>query len=419
MKSLHIVRRPVGFNKVLFGVLTAISLVLLHGELKAAWGGDPVDISSYVSVSYTTVTTSYNALTKTYTATHTATLKNTSSYSFTGPLHGVLQFNNLTGTVTVPNALGGPTVPPYQQYYYDLTSKLPGGTFAPGGAISLTVTIQRKTGTSYSSTIIKPFGVLPALNQLPTANAGPNQTVTLQPGQATTNVTLSGSGSDPDGIIASYAWSGTPKPADVAGPTLVLGVGSYTFTLTVIDDQGAVSAPSQTTVTVNPAPNQAPTITTTLLPDGHSGRGYAVPVSATDPDGDQLTFSLAPGAPAGMTITPAGLLDWLPGAETEGNAYPLTVSVSDGRGGSDSRQYSVKIPDTTPPSVSFSVPKEALPGSSFPIVPAASDNVGVTELRLLVDGQLVKTFTAPPYGHDFTLPAMKPVGSTVATGKQQ
>jgi hypothetical protein len=42
------------------------------------------------------------------------------------------------------------------------------------------------------------------------------------------------------------------------------------------------------------------------------------------------------------------------------------------------------------------------------------DNIGVAEVRLLVDGQLVKSFTALPYLHDFTLPALKPVGSVVA-----
>ncbi len=291
---------------------------------------------------------------------------------------------------------------------------LAGPTLALGvGTYTFTLTVTDNQGAVSGPSQVT-VTVNPAPNQAPAANAGPNQTVTLLSGEMTANVTLGGSGTDPDGTIASYAWAGTPKPADLAGPTLALGVGTYTFTLTVTDNQGAASAPSQTTVTVNPAPNRPPTITTVTLPDGHSGRPYTAPVTAIDPDGDTLTFSLLDGAPAGMALSQSGTLSWLPGVETEGNAYPLSVSVSDGKGGTDSRQLSVKIPDTTPPSVSVTVPKEALPGSSFPLVPSASDNVGVTEVRLLVDGQLVKSFTGTPYHHDFTLPALKPVGSVVA-----
>ncbi|MFI5129779.1 MAG: hypothetical protein ACHQFX_07305 [Chitinophagales bacterium] len=43
----------------------------------------------------------------------------------------------------------------------------------------------------------------PPANQSPTANAGADKTITLP----VSSVTLSGSGSDPDGSIASYAWS--------------------------------------------------------------------------------------------------------------------------------------------------------------------------------------------------------------------
>src|SRR4029077_1801514 len=80
-------------------------------------------------------------------------------------------------------------------------------------------------------------------NQAPTANAGSAQTIALP----ASNVILTGSGSDPDGAIASYAWvqiSGTaptiasPSAAstDITGLTTV---GVRVFRLTVTDNLGA------------------------------------------------------------------------------------------------------------------------------------------------------------------------------------
>ncbi len=84
-------------------------------------------------------------------------------------------------------------------------------------------------------------GSTPA-NQPPTANAGADKAITLP----TNSVTLNGSGSDPDGSIASYSWTKVSGgAATIAAPasasTTITGLvqGSYTFRLTVTDNQGA------------------------------------------------------------------------------------------------------------------------------------------------------------------------------------
>jgi len=96
-------------------------------------------------------------------------------------------------------------------------------------------------------------------NTAPTANAGANQTV----GSGVT-VTLNGSASsDPDGSIASYAWTqtaGTPAvtltSATTAQPTFpapaVVAAATLTFALVVTDNRGAASAAATVNVTVNP-----------------------------------------------------------------------------------------------------------------------------------------------------------------------
>ena len=99
-------------------------------------------------------------------------------------------------------------------------------------------------------------------NQSPTANAGPDQTVT-----AGALVSLPGSGNDTDGTIASYAWTQTVGPAVTLSGANTATAGFtapsvsvatvLTFKLTVTDNQGATGFDT-ITVTVNPA-NQSPT----------------------------------------------------------------------------------------------------------------------------------------------------------------
>lgn len=108
----------------------------------------------------------------------------------------------------------------------------------------------------------KPAGTPPPNNTPPTANAGDDVTITLP----VNSVTLTGSGSDPDGSIASYQWkAGT----NVVATTNVLVLsnlvaGDYDFTLTVTDNLGAVSTPDAVHVKVNPATPPPPSADTVL-----------------------------------------------------------------------------------------------------------------------------------------------------------
>lgn len=101
----------------------------------------------------------------------------------------------------------------------------------------------------------------PAPNLPPVADAGPDQVVSDTDGKAGETVRLDGRGSsDPDGTIASYVWtedeSGT-QIATGANPTVHLGDGTHTLTLSVTDDDGATTT-DQVVVTVQ-APPPPPT----------------------------------------------------------------------------------------------------------------------------------------------------------------
>ncbi|MEO7992061.1 MAG: hypothetical protein ABI663_21090 [Chryseolinea sp.] len=90
-------------------------------------------------------------------------------------------------------------------------------------------------------------------NTKPIADAGPDK-----PNQLTTDVvTLIGSATDSDGTIASYQWTKVSGPtAALSGETTSvltlsgLAVGTYVFSLTATDNQGATSDPDEVIVTV-------------------------------------------------------------------------------------------------------------------------------------------------------------------------
>ncbi|MBK1720017.1 PKD domain-containing protein [Thiocystis violacea] len=92
----------------------------------------------------------------------------------------------------------------------------------------------------------------PGGNQAPTAKV--NGPYIGLPGTA---VSFSSAGSiDPDGSIASYAWTfGDGATSTQANPShAYTAVGSYSVALTVTDNAGAVSSPSTTTATISDSP---------------------------------------------------------------------------------------------------------------------------------------------------------------------
>jgi len=138
-------------------------------------------------------------------------------------------------------------------------------SISPSGQTTLTVSTSGTTptgsyplsvrGTSGPVTRTAPvtLAVSTPSNQAPTATiTSPTGNVTIAAGGT---VSFAGTGSDPDGSIASYAWSfpgGTPSSSTSATPGTVTyaSAGTYTASLTVTDNGGASSSPATRTVTV-------------------------------------------------------------------------------------------------------------------------------------------------------------------------
>lgn len=145
-------------------------------------------------------------------------------------------------------------------------------------------------------------------NQLPLADAGPDQSVT-----GSSNVTLDGSGSsDPDGDPIFYSWTQTGGPSVTltnptnANPTFVAPASTttnqvLTFQLTVTDDDGsgipggriAPSNPQQDTVEITILANSPP-VADAGADQGPIDAGQTVTLDgsgSSDPDNDALGFT--------------------------------------------------------------------------------------------------------------------------------
>lgn len=95
-------------------------------------------------------------------------------------------------------------------------------------------------------------------------------------------------------------------------------------------------------VTTGPA---APVFTSSPVTTGQVGVAYAYQVVATDPNGDAIAYGLD-AAPAGMTISASGLVEWTPGAA---GSYPVTVRASDPGGLFSTQSFSVDVTDPSVP----------------------------------------------------------------------
>ena len=124
-------------------------------------------------------------------------------------------------------------------------------------------------------------------NTVPVANAGSDQT--LDATGSTTNVTLNGSGSsDTDGDVLSYSWSQNGvQIATGVSPNVQLAVGTYSYTLTVTDVNGASSSDNVSVEVRNVAPEA-------VIRAGSAVLGSSVVFSgsgSSDANGDLLTYA--------------------------------------------------------------------------------------------------------------------------------
>jgi hypothetical protein len=220
-------------------------------------------------------------------------------------------------------------------------------------------------------------------NQLPVANAGNNQTITLP----TNSVTLNGNNSkDPDGSISSYAWSKVSGPSQgsitnagsVSTTATNLVQGTYIFKLTVTDNSNATGSDS-VIISVNGVFNQPPVAnagankTITLPANSATLDGSA----SSDPDGVISSYAWTKSSgPAQGTITSAASATTNVTSLVQGTyVFKLTVKDNGNATASDSVIIIVNATDNQAP-VANAGPNQVitLPANSVTLNGSASSD---------------------------------------------
>jgi hypothetical protein len=122
-------------------------------------------------------------------------------------------------------------------------------------------------------------------------------------------------------------------------------VGTNSFTVKASDGKGGESKLEVPLRVIEAIPNRAPDITSDPRTTARTGSGYFYKLAATDPDGNPLTFTLV-SKPVGMTVDSEGLVSWIPTASQTGRSA-VSVSVSDGQGGTDTQSWTVNVSNST------------------------------------------------------------------------
>jgi RHS repeat-associated protein len=187
---------------------------------------------------------------------------------------------------------------------------------------------------------------------------------------------------DADGDPVTFALTTAP-----AGMAIDASTGLVTWTptaaqqgtqhvvVTARDDRGASVSQGFDLGVVVSAVNHAPVITSTAPSLAVVGDPYQYQVTASDADGDPVTFALTAG-PAGMAITSAGVLSW---TAAQAGTQHVVITASDGRGGSTSQAFDLSVVTSganLTPTITSAPPGPAVAGQPYQYQVVASDADG-------------------------------------------
>ncbi len=243
-----------------------------------------------------------------------------------------------------------------------------------------------------------------AINQAPTITSTPNFVATLG-----STYRYQVQANDPDSQTLTYRLLEAPSGATLNASSGLLQwtnpiAGNYQVVVAAFDTEG-LGVTQRYTLTAKA--NGLPIIRSTPPLQATPDSLYRYDIQAFDPDGDTLAYSLNAEAIAkGITLDGNGRLTWTPSISQVGT-HAVTLTVTDNAGGNVTQNYNLIVAaDTTAPKVTINRSTNILnKGETVSFQVAATDNVGVANLRLFInnnpisiDSLGVATFTATNIG---------------------
>ena len=170
---------------------------------------------------------------------------------------------------------------------------------------------------------------------------------------AAQSYTFQPSASDPDGDTLSFSIQNKPSWASFSSTTGRLSgtpttsqAGTYGNIVIGVSDGRLSASLAAFSITVTTASNAAPVISGSPATSVAAGQPYNFQPSATDADGDVLTFSIQ-NRPAWATFSPTtGRLSGTPTSSQAGTYSNIVISVSDGKVSRSLSAFSITVTST-------------------------------------------------------------------------
>jgi Putative Ig domain len=200
-------------------------------------------------------------------------------------------------------------------------------------------------GTTFTSLAPFAIDVTDAPNAAPAIAGAPPPSVTE--GQA---YSFAPAATDPDGDVLAFSiqnrpvWATfSPSSGRLYGTPGSTHVGSYSDIVISVSDGVASTALPSFAIQVTEAPNRAPILSGTPSTTAVATKLYAFTPTASDADGDRLTFSIS-GKPAWAGFdSVTGQLSGTPSSTAVGTYSGIVISASDGQATTSLPSFAIRV----------------------------------------------------------------------------